>query len=442
MLGAADLDLGSPPLPAAALPRRFLFLQGPLCPLFRRMGELLRAAGHEVHRVNLCAGDWLHWQGPGCRSYRGRIADWRAHVGALMDDLSITDLVLHGDRRVYHRIAVECAAARGIAVAATELGYLRPGWMTIERGGLSTLSHFPTDPGHIRRIAAAAGAIDLSPRYPTSFFLEAAPDVVYNLTNVALWFLYPHFRRHTIYHPVLEYLRAGWRLLGKARRDRRAGAQIAELFASAAPFFVLPLQLEGDFQLRAHSPFASFGEVIDLVLASFAAHAPNEARLVLKTHPLDAGVEGWPDRVRRTGEALGLDDRIVFLDGGSLRPLFERTAGVVTVNSTAGLEALQASRPVKTLVPAHFDIVGMTHQGDLDGFWRAPQPPDAGLVDAYVRAIAAAIQVRGSIHNREGLEAAARNMVTRLLERSLNEPDAFVDPPPRLARARAMGVPL
>ncbi len=103
----------------------------------------------------------------------------------------ITDLVLHGDQRLYHRLAIEKAVQLGVYVAVTELGALRPGWMTLERTGLSTLSHFPSDPAAIRRIAETAGPVDLSPRYPSSFWLQTAPDVVYNLTNVFLKPLYP-----------------------------------------------------------------------------------------------------------------------------------------------------------------------------------------------------------------------------------------------------------
>ncbi len=80
----------------------------------------------------------------------------------------------------------------------------------------------------------------------------------------------------------------------------------------------------------------------------------------------------------------------------------------MTLNSTAGLEALQAGVPVKTLVPAHYDIAGLTHQGDLASFWNNPDQPDRDLLLAYVQALAASTQVRGSIHNSEGVAVAAK----------------------------------
>jgi capsular polysaccharide export protein len=202
------------------------------------------------------------------------------------------------------------------------------------------------------------------------------------------------------------------------------------------------LQLEGDFQLRRHSPFDSFAQVLEIVFRSLAEEAPEDVHIVLKSHPLDVGFEDWPDVSERLAERLGVRDRVHFLDGGGLATPFEGALGVVTLNSTAGLEALQAGLPVKTLVPAHYDIAGLTHQGDLGSFWRDPAKPDAELLSAYIQALAAATQVRGSIHNAEGVSVAADNIARKVAARDLNAFGAYVDPPPRLARARALGVPL
>lgn len=429
------------PLPAPEH-RHVLFLQGPLSPLYRRIGAHLRAEGVKVSRINLCAGDCLHWPGPGARSYRGHPEDWPEFIDEFMRTRRVTDLVCHGDQRLYHRPAIDAAYSREIRVYVSEMGLLRSGWMTFERNGLSTLSCFPDDPQAIRAIAARVGNIDLEAGFEKSTWLEIGPDVIYNLLNVFAWVLHPWYERHTIYHPVPEYLRGGLRLLRKKARDAEAAERIAELRPRRTPLFLLPLQLEGDFQLRAHSPYKSFAEVIDRVLASFAAHAPERAQLLIKSHPLDAGFENWPQKVEDLARRRGLVGRVVFLDGGRLSDLWPKLRGVVTLNSTAGLEALQAGVPVKTLVPAHFDIAGLTHSDTLDSFWTAPVAPDQALLADYLKAIAATIQVRGSIHNREGVEEAARNMAARILADSVNEPGACVLPPPRLARARALGVAL
>ncbi|WP_417668119.1 capsule biosynthesis protein [Roseibium sp.] len=432
---------GAGNIPQAA-ERRFLFLQGPLSPLYRDIGRILRRQGCSVFRINLCFGDWLHWHEGDTLSYRGDLADWEGFVGAVMDREGITDLVLHGDQRFYHKQAIAQARRRGVRVFVTELGFLRSGWMTLEREGLATLSRFPVDPRQIISISERSGPIDFSPAFPKSTWREIVPDVIYNLGNALSQPFFPHYQRHTIYHPVPEYLRGGWRLLWEGKRMRLAGKQIEILLASGHPYFILPLQLEGDFQLRAHSPYRSFGEVMAVVLESFAKNADADACLVLKTHPLDVGLENWPAVAQSLAQHYDIEGRVIFLDGGSLSDLFDGASGLVTLNSTAGLEALQANVPVKTLVPAHYDIEGLTFSGSLSDFWRKAGGPDAELLGHYVRAVAATLQVRGSIHNREGTVAAAQNIAKRMIDLSVNEPDAFGPEPPRLAKARSLGVPL
>ncbi|MEM9635041.1 MAG: capsular biosynthesis protein [Pseudomonadota bacterium] len=413
-----------------------------MSPLYKLIGGCLKRLGNEVFRINFCAGDWLHWHGENCTNFKGTVGEWPGFVREFFEKHGITDLVLHGDQRLYHRAATEIALHKELYVAVTELGALRPGWMTLERNGLSTVSHFPNDPSTIVKIAERAEEVDLSPQFPSSFWLQTAPDVLYNLTNVFLQPLYPHYQRHTIYPLIPEYLRGGARLLQGSRRNAVAERKLYALKNTGTRYFVVPLQLEGDFQLRRHSPYQSFAEVLETVFLSFSEEADASTQLVLKSHPLDVGFEDWPSVSNALAEKHRIEKRVHFLDGGGLAGPFEGASGVVTLNSTAGLEALQAGIPVKTLVPAHYDIAGLTHQDSLSSFWSKPEKPDLELLRSYIVALAATTQVRGSIHNREGVHVAAANIADRISNRELNPLGAFVDPPPRLARARELGVPL
>jgi hypothetical protein len=134
--------------------RTVLFLQGPLSALYARIGDHLTLRTWRVYRINLCFGDWLHWRGPAPRAFRGPFCDWGDYVDRFIDDHGVTDLVLHGDRRIYQRVAAERARARGVRVFVTELGYLRPDWMTIERNATGAGSAFSRDPDDIRRVSS------------------------------------------------------------------------------------------------------------------------------------------------------------------------------------------------------------------------------------------------------------------------------------------------
>ena len=122
-----------PPKPKTA--RVFLFLQGPHGPFFDGLGRMLRAAGCTVWRVGFNAGDRAFWFDP--RSYipySGTIEDWRGAFGQLVDARHVTDIVLYGDTRPVHAEAVAEARARGLRIHVFEEGYMRPYWVTYERG--------------------------------------------------------------------------------------------------------------------------------------------------------------------------------------------------------------------------------------------------------------------------------------------------------------------
>jgi capsular polysaccharide export protein len=416
--------------------RVFLFLQGPSSPIFAKIADRLERRGHRCLRINLNLGDRIFWRRPGGYNYRGRPENWPAYLTAFIRQQAVTDLVLLGEERAYHQAALAVAKTASVHVYVVEMGYLRPDWLTLERGGMSSNSHFPIDPSHIITAGAGLPEPDWQRRYSQTFVAEAAYDLLYNLPNVFLWFLYPYYRRHALFHPLAEY--GGWllRLAGEARRKKAATALIERLATDGTPFFVFPLQLQTDFQLRTHSPFNGQHEAIDEVLSSFAHNAAIDTMLVIKVHPLDNGLIDWQAYIRKAAERLAVAERVSFLDGGDLNALLEKCNGVVTTNSTVGLHALQQGKPVKVLGTAIFNIEGLTDQAPLDRFWTAPAPPDETLRAAFLRLLAAAIQVRGNFYSAAGTDAGANAIAERLDRRTVNAPGAYVDPPPRQKPAK------
>lgn len=395
--------------------RTFLFLQGPSSPIFTACAGRLETAGHRCLRVNLNMGDRIFWRRPGARDYRGRPRDWPAFIRGFMAENAVTDLILLGEERPCHKTATAEARALGVSVYVVEMGYLRPDWVTFERDGMSSNSHFPRDPARLLAAAQGLPEPDWARRYSQSFLVEAGYDLLYNLPNVFLWLLYPHYRRHALFHPLAEY--AGWvrRLLGQRAASAAAVATIDGLIGAGASFFVYPLQLQTDYQLRAHSPFAGQQEAIRAVLTSFSAHAPADRQLVVKIHPLDNGLIDWAGLIRQESRNRHIEARVHVIDGGSLDRLAAHSLGMVTVNSTAALPVLRQGKPVKVLGSAVFDTPGLSYPGPLDAFWSDPAPPDPRLVDAFFRLMAAKYQVRGNFYSRAGAEAAAAAIAERLL---------------------------
>lgn len=402
-----------------------LFLQGPSSPLFAKISDHLRNAGWTVLRINLNVGDQIFWRRPGATNYRGSQANWPLFIRRFMEEHKVTDMVLLGEERDYHRAAIIAAKELGINRYVAEMGYLRPDWVTIEREGQSSNSLFPSDPQHIIEAAKILPEPEWTPIYKQTFLAEACYDLLYNLPNVFFSLLYPGYKRHALFHPLAEY--AGWlrRLTRKRREQDAAKLRIDQLIDEGQRYFVYPLQLETDFQLRAHSPYYSQQDAISEVLQSFAQHAPKEQHLVIKLHPLDNDLINWRRCIVRVSKQFAVESRIHFIDGGDLDRLIKHGCGMVTVNSSAALNGLRAHSPVKVLGSSIYDTAGLTDQQPLAQFWTSPVPPKEEVLAAFFRLLAASIQVRGNLYSQAGSSAAAQAIADRLIEGRVNLPGAL-----------------
>jgi len=372
--------------------RRFLFLQGPISPFFYRLGVLLRARGHAVHRINFCLGDTLFWPEP-AMDFTGRIAAW---PGFIADVLAR-------------------AHAAGVAVTVTDFGYIRPDWIILERDGMNRDSRFPRDPAAIHALAAGLPPVDEQTRHLDDFAQQARWDMQYHLANL-LPGRFRHYRSFLLHHPIPAYIGTGLALLRRKAEARRAEALQAGLPARA-PRWLFAMQMETDYSIRAYSDFKSMDEAIGRVVASFARAAPAEGHLLVKVHPLDPRLKPWRRIVAAMAARHGVAGRVHFLGAGNLDATLQAARGVVTVNSTVGIRALQLGRAVHAMGEAIYRCPGLTHMGALDEFWTAG-PPDAELADAFLRAIAACLHIRGVYYREPGLTVAVAAAAGRL-ERGL-----------------------
>lgn len=389
--------------------RVFLFLQGPATPFFARLADRLSAKGHAVLRVNFCAGDALYWGFRPALAYRGRSEELRDWLDTVYRRHGITDQILFGDRRPVHRPAVEHGEACGVRTWVFEEGYFRPWWVTLEREGVNGHSLLPRDPDWFRDVGARIGEPEGVVPFSTSFRVRALHDVLYHVAGLANPILFPRYRTHVPYAAPVEYAgyvkRFAWlRLFGQRERDRTAA-----FVASGRPYFVLPLQLNSDAQIRDHSRFSHMGEVIEYVAESFARHAPGDCHLAIKNHPLDMGLMPYASIVQTAARRFGLEGRLCFFEDGDLVALARGARGVVTVNSTAGIVALEQGTPTLTLSDPIYNLPGLTAQAALDDFWREPVPPDSSLFQAFRRAVIYTAQINGGFYTADGIALAVEN---------------------------------
>jgi capsular polysaccharide export protein len=406
------LSVAEPASAKTASPRTFLFLQGLASPFFAELARTLQARGHRVRRINISLGDELFWRLP-ATNYRGSLSNWRGFLASYLANETVTDIVLFGDCRPYHRVAISLAAHRRIQVHVCEEGYIRPNWITVERGGVNGYSSLPRHPDAIRAMAADLPD-PVEAQFGGSFARRAAWDVSYNIANMLGRPVYMGYRRHRPNHVLVEY--AGWlkRLTRRKRTVAHAEAEAGKALAHPGGFYLVPLQLDSDYQIRVHSQYAVLGEFLEEVFASFAKHAPREPELLVKVHPLDNGLIDRTTQVMELASKHGIAGRVRCIEGGHLPTLLERTLGVVVVNSTVGLTAIEVGRPTIALGTSIYDVRGLAFQNGLDRFWTELTPPEPDLVAAFRKLVIHRTQVNGGFFCKTGVGLAVKNTAERL----------------------------
>ncbi len=400
-------------------PRTVLLLQGLMGPLFRRLGQGLNARGHAVYKVNFNGGDRAFWRLPNGIEYRGTLGDWPDFFKQLLKEKGITDVVLFGDCRDHHMPAIRICEQEGVPVHVFEEGYIRPDWVTLELGGVNGHSSLPRDPAWYREQAASLPPLPPHHRFSASFRRRASEGFTYNFADVLTRWHYPGWSNHRPWHPIVEGI-GWWRKLSR-RKEREASATelLSRLESSEQPYFLFPLQLDSDAQIRLHSPFAGIAHAIRLVIGSFASHAPRGTRLILKEHPLDNGVRDWRQITTDMATLFGVEDRVDYLAWGDIQAVTHGSQGVVTINSTSGTFALAAGVPVVVLGHAVYDIPDLTHQGGLDSFWTTPTPPDPETFSSFRRVLVDRCLIPGGFFSEEALDNVVHHAIARLEGRSI-----------------------
>jgi capsular polysaccharide export protein len=130
---------------------------------------------------------------------------------------------------------------------------------------------------------------------------------------------------------------------------------------------------------------------------------------------LDHGIEPHGHHVAAAAARLGVSDRVFFADDGHFPTLIAKADGVITVNSTGGLSAIEAGLPTIVLGDALYDIEGLTHRSGLASFWSAPERPDPSLFEVFRAVVMASTQINGAFSTRHGVRLSAPEAVRRLL---------------------------
>lgn len=305
------------------------------------------------------------------REQRVRLTARTVHRARLLCEAAlrrgVTHLGMWNGQGGQRRTLVLVAQQMGLATLFAELAPIA-GHVTLDPQGVNAAGMLATDPGYYRAWAAAHGDTGAVERWRE-------------------------------------------RLVARAGVKRESQGD-----AASGPFLFVPLQVRGDTQIAVHGGWIrSVPSFIDEV-ARAAQHLPAGWRVVFREHPSD-----------RTGNAeqlAGLIGPRVAVDNATdTFELVRRSEGVVTVNSSVGMQALLFGKPVLALGRTNYAVPGVAatagSAGELAHAFAAAKDwtIDLGLAEAFLRFLAEAYYVPWPIVDAATRERIGAQVRSRLAGR-------------------------
>ncbi|TAG17853.1 MAG: capsule biosynthesis protein CapA, partial [Rhodobacterales bacterium] len=147
----------------------------------------------------------------------------------------------------------------------------------------------------------------------------------------------------------------------------------------------------------------------------FAKGAPRHHHLVFKAHPLEDGRVPLAQEIRRLAAQYGLAQRVHFVRGGKLAVLLNDARSAVTVNSTAGQQALWRGLPLRSFGAAVYAKPEFVSSQPLEAFFAAAERPDTRAYRDYRHFLLETSQVVGGFYSAGGRRALLRQVADMML---------------------------
>ena len=395
-----------------------ILLQGPVGGFFGAFSRFIRSTyGIPVLKVQYNLGDVICDRTDWSIRYRGGMGELQTWYEQLFRLHRPRAVVVFGDERPVHRVARRVCQSFGIPFFAFEEGYFRPSYVTFE--------HFGNNANSLMAESVVPAVIPFKTALKQQAFGSNIPvgAVRTSVYFFAMWLGRPLFRNYEHHRNRRlgnEIVRRVW-CNEKNTINRKREIRQSEEFATTNPgnYYVLALQMFDDLQLLRHGRNWRVRKLIYRVLESFARSAPAGTKLLIKQHPLDTGHRNYGKLIARLAQKYGIEDRVLYLRYANLRQSLDLSRGVVTVNSTVGISALDLGRPVIAMGNSLYARDGLAVDGSsiaaLDKFWNEPRPVDKALFTRFKAGLLAWTQINGDFYISKAWRGVFQSALARIL---------------------------
>ena len=378
--------------------KNILFLQGPMGTFFKKLNTSFSHQGAMTYKIGFNRGDQFFAPSKNYIPFKDTPEKWPTFIETFLLAKKIDKIFLFGDCRYYQRIARSIAYAHNIDVFVFEEGYLRPHYITLEKFGVNGFSNLPRDANFYTNLPEKSTP---TPKHAQASKTKMSISAIlyYALSNL-FEYKYPHYEHHRDFSATKEAFH-GLRGLFRKGLYRLTEWNYHPYITStlSGKYYFVPLQTHNDFQVLQHSNYRSIEKFIIEVLESFTHHAPKEAYLIFKHHPVDRGRKNYNTFIKEQAALLNVEKRILTIHDVHLPDCLKHAIGTITINSTVGLTSIGYGIPTLTLGDAIYDIKGLTNKGtSLKKFWHSHKKPDSKLYKKFRQHLIQTTQLNGSFY--------------------------------------------
>ncbi|WP_446442463.1 capsule biosynthesis protein [Psychrobacter sp. 1176_08] len=376
--------------------RHVLLLQGKMGGFFNRFSTFLQTQDIKVSKINFNAGDAFFYHHPNTYEYTDTLAQFSAWLQAFIEKHNIDAVVCFGDCRPHHTQAGCVSEQLGISFFVFEEGYLRPDYITLQEYGINGYSRLNT-----ADIKALKKANDHPLYTHNRFYRLSIAAIVYYIVAWIYKSRYPHYSHYrgmTAWQEAIAWLKAPWRKLRGYFPDKKLQSMLTT--QESDNYFLISLQVHNDSQITHHSDYRDVVQFIDESIASFSKHADQKQLLVFKHHPLDRGHRDYRELVSSLSERYQVANRVFYGCDMHLPTLMKHSIGMVTINSTTGLQSVYHKKPTKVMGRAIYDTPKLIDQKALKDFWQRPESPDNEFYLRFREYLIEQTQLNGAFYGR------------------------------------------
>lgn len=359
--------------------KKVLMLQGPTGYFFKRLSFFLKTFYKtEILKINFCGGDKFFF--PDGYSFNGTKKDYENFITKTLKDYDA--IMLFGEYREQHVIAKQIAKKLKKEIYVFEEGYIRPNYITLEKNGVNANSNLI----NLKKFKTN--------KKDTFFLNNNKPSqtkiafilYLYNFMNFCFSFEFSNYKHHRNFgiKEAFKFSKAWLRRRFFKNNDNKVVKEIIN-----KEFFFVPLQVSIDSQVLCNSNFEKMENFIKYVI-----EISNGKTILFKDHPLEIE-ENYKDIINKYKA-----NNIYFIRTGDINLITKNAKGIITINSTVGLNALFHYKPVFCLGKSFYVNNGLATNKNINDFILNTEKynPNKETVDDFKNFILKETQIKGSFY--------------------------------------------